>query len=156
MAAPRYSAAERDELRSRASRLLARRMGTREIAEQLDISRELAGYYIRTVRKLWKQQAARDFDLDVARQLEELDEVRREAWGAWAKEPSAGYLAVVLQCARREAELLGLDAPKKIDLEQDIRQWAVANGHDPDLAVQVAMREAKRAAPTGRQLRVVS
>lgn len=44
----------------------------------------------------------------------------------------------VLQVSRRRSELLGLDAPKKIDITTQIREMAIAEGLDPDQAVRDA------------------
>ena len=45
---------------------------------------------------------------------------------------------IVLRIMERRAVYLGLDAPVRIDLEQQIRDGAIAEGLDPDEAVAIA------------------
>ena len=44
-------------------------------------------------------------------------------------------VARLLQVSRRRSDLLGLDAPKKLDITHQIRAMAIAEGLDPDQAV---------------------
>lgn len=44
----------------------------------------------------------------------------------------------LLQISKRRADLMGLDAPKKVDITTQIRDMAIAEGLDPDQAVRDA------------------
>ena len=76
---------------------------------------------------------------DDVRQLEmqRLDRMLESYWPAVLKgDPKAG--GIVIRSMDRRATYLGLDAPVKIDLEQRIRDGAIAEGLDPDEAVEIA------------------
>jgi hypothetical protein len=49
-------------------------------------------------------------------------------------------VSAYLRISKRRAELLGLDAPKKIDISAAIRQMAVDNGLDPEAALRDAQQ----------------
>lgn len=60
------------------------------------------------------------------------------------------FLAVVNQCIERRCALLGLDAPKIIDIEMRIREAARAEGLDEEAAVEEARRLTKQYAIVAR------
>lgn len=100
-----------------------------------------------TVRKdidyaftLLKQSVMQDATDLRALQLERLQQM----FGAIYPAMLAGDTAAantVLGILKREADLLGLDAPKKIDIEGRLRAMAEAEGFDPDQAIEVARTE---------------
>jgi len=61
---------------------------------------------IQSLRDEWRKHAAEEVAERKARILAELDELRRAAWGC-------GDLDVLLKIQKREADLLGLDAPQR-------------------------------------------
>lgn len=94
----------------------------------------------------WQTEAKRDIGEHIARELEKIDEVEREAWAAWRRgigkkqftvtERNEGgkggrsrarveteelngdprYLAILADCRRDRAALLGLNAPKRSEV----------------------------------------
>lgn len=85
------------------------------------------------LERQWQAEALEDTTRLKAKVLAELREARRKAW-------QDGDLKWVLQSLKQECDLLGLNAPTKIDIEQRIRQMAEENGFDPDEAVKEAQR----------------
>lgn len=87
---------------------------------------------IKALEADWKAQALRDTAILKGLRLAELSEVKRLAW---RKED----LATILKAIKQECELLGLDAPIKVDIEADVRAFARARGRDEEEAVRQAM-----------------
>ena len=129
------------------------------------ISRDLAW-----CRQAWTARAVASVEQQLAEELAKIDQLERFYWEAWerSKAPAeettaelvqalearskaairrrqrdgdAAWLAGVQWCIDRRCKLFGLDAPHKIDIEQDIRLWARAEGLDEDAAVAEAERQ---------------
>lgn len=81
----------------------------------------------------WQAEALADTKPIKAELWAELREVRRQAW-------ESGDLTTVLRALKQEAELLGVDAPTKIDLVAYVRELATREGLDPEEAVAMAER----------------
>jgi len=95
------------------------------------------------LQRAWQATAAADTAAHQAALLAELREARREAWQEKA-------LELVLRGLKQEAELLGLNAPKQVDLTVRIEALAIALGIDPKQAVldaETYLAELQRAAP---------
>ena len=106
-------AARIDHRREIVGRLRVRGLTEREIREELDKLPEYAGTSAGTVhndivaaRQLWRAHAAQDIGDHAARQLAELDEVRRAAW-------KAGDYDGVRRALETEAKIIGTNAPEK-------------------------------------------
>ena len=103
-----------DQRRTIVARLVLRGMTQREIVESL--ARQLTNgdgnpwslatvnRDIKAIRKDWRKEARRDYDIHVAHMLAEYREVRRQAW------VNKDY-DLVLKVCDRECKLLGLDKP---------------------------------------------
>lgn len=89
----------------------------------------------RGLEKLVQQPAEEYLKLSLLR----LDDARRALWWKVQAGDVPAILAL-LKIEEREAKLLGLDAPAKIDIEHRIRQIAEEAGLDPEEAVQEAQR----------------
>lgn len=83
------------------------------------------------LRRQWGRDSSVDTGTHAAEVLAELREVRRQAW-------EAGDLTIVLRALKQECELLGLDAPTRVDFTALIRLDAERAGLDPDEMVQLA------------------
>lgn len=97
---------------------------------------------IQHLTERWQAEALRDISAVKAEQLAKLDEMEREAWAAWHRgigrkqirtSKTGGkdgdsttlrtevlngdprYLALVMDCQQRRAQLLGMDAPKRLE-----------------------------------------
>lgn len=111
---PRVREAARiDKRRELVGRLRVRGMTEREIQAQLEVTSEYAGISkttihndILAIRSQWRAHAAQDIGDHVARQLAELDEVRRAAW-------KAGDYDGVRRALETEAKIIGTNAPEK-------------------------------------------
>lgn len=80
---------------------------------------------------IWQRSAQASTEARVAAQLAEYAAVRAAAW-------EAGDFNVIIRALKQEAELLGLNAPTKMDIELRIRQHARSLGFDEDEAVREA------------------
>lgn len=85
------------------------------------------------LKREWQALAAADTAEHQASLLAELREARREAWQEKA-------LEVVLRGIKLEADLLGLNAPKQIDLTLRVKALAAALGIDEAQALAEAER----------------
>ena len=72
-----------------------------------------------------------------ALELSRLDRLQMAIWDA-AVAGDVKRIKMVLDIMARRAQLLGLDAPVMVDIEQRVRDMAVAEGLDPDEAVEIA------------------
>jgi hypothetical protein len=100
--------------------------------------------------KWWREQWRKEATADIAKLqgavLAQIREVQRQGW------LHSDY-SLVLKALGQERELLGLDAPTKIDIEHTIRQIALAEGLDPDEAVREAQRIINASAGRPRRAR---
>lgn len=131
--------------RARVAELRLRRFSTRAIAAQLADEQILnpeteepwshvtVAEDLKALTAQWRRDALGDTAPIKAELWAELREVRRQAWEAkdWP---------TVLRALKQEAELLGLDAPLKVDLEAHVRFLALREGLDPEEAVEEARR----------------
>ena len=92
---------------------------------------------LKHLREEWREEAVGDIASVKGAHLAELREARRAAW-------EAGDLCAVLRGLGQEAGLLGLDAPKREQVERLVRQEleaamaALEAGLEPDEFVKVA------------------
>jgi hypothetical protein len=95
---------------------------------------------------------------DLARMLEavRLDQVIRALWPSIVGtvvdgvhvDPPFNEMATAInrfvQVSKRRADMLGLDAPVRIDFETEVREWAREEGLDEEQAVRDAERHLRR------------
>lgn len=132
-----------EERRTHVARYRLQRLSVREIAERLAVDglrnpttsqpwdHATVHRDCRALALEWRRDALADTARRTGEVLAELREVRRQAW-------AAGDLNVVLRALKQEAELLGLDAPTRVDFTALIRLDAERAGLDPDEMVRVA------------------
>jgi hypothetical protein len=83
------------------------------------ISRQIVGLDIDRLKKRWIAAALESFGLAQARALRKLEEVEREAWRLQERTKLTGNgdgLKKVLEVHDRVSRLLGLDAPKRMEM----------------------------------------
>lgn len=71
---------------------------------------------LKAITAEWRARAAASIDQLKSEQLAELREVKRRAW-------ADGDLANLLRALKQEAEIAGIDAPKKVEIN-DLREKA--------------------------------
>src|SRR5688572_18434627 len=111
-----------DERRAKVSDLYCRGCRQWEIAAQLGVSADTIAGDLKHIRETWKAAGVRDMTATREAELAKLDTIEREAWNAWENEHDPRFLEKVLQCIKRRAELLGLDAPTKQQIFGDTDQ----------------------------------
>jgi hypothetical protein len=84
-------------------------------------------------REQWRKDVLADTAKVQGAVLAQIREVQHQAW-------LRNNYNLLLKALQQERELLGLDAPTKVDIEHTIRQMAEAEGLDPDEAVKEAER----------------
>lgn len=72
-----------------------------------------------------------------AMEVARLDQLMQAHWQQ-ALDGDIKHTTIVLDIMRRRANLLGLDAPKRIDISSMVRQVALEHGLDPEQAVKDA------------------
>ncbi len=139
--------ADRDAAVERGWQAFAIRKGGhsyKAIAAQLGVNERTVRRDIRRVLDDLNARALGQAELYQRMQLERINDMWKGVWPAILR----GDLEAVrtgLRIMEREAKLLGLDAPTKIDIEQRIRIMAEREGFDPDEAVIEAKRWLKEA-----------
>lgn len=88
----------------------------------------------RDVAKMLKEYATEPADSVRNAEVARLDRLMLACWQS-ALKGNTKSIDTVLQIMGRRAALLGLDAPRKVDITTWIRELAVAEGLDPDQAV---------------------
>ena len=117
--------------------LYKRGMTMRATAEELNCTESQVGNdirsYIDELRRMGLQSAAQYRQV----QLERIQDSVRAIWPMVL----AGRMEAIntlIKLMEREARLLGLDAPTKVDLTAKIRALAEAEGQNPDEALDIA------------------
>lgn len=110
-------------------------MSYRNIGSELNVSHQTAFTDVLAVmeeiREETRKEARHYRDLDLKR----LDELQGAAWPK-AIEGNQQAILNVMRIMERRAKLLGIDAPIKVDIEGQIRAFALKQGIDPDRAVE--------------------
>ncbi len=134
------------ERRCQVARLHAQGKSGREIALAVGVSASTASRDLDYIREQWRTQATADMAGRVNAELAVLDEVARQAWEGWHRsigrhvrkverigrtdgkaaasvetvsEELAGaveFLNTIVKCSERRAKILGLDAPKQLNV----------------------------------------
>jgi hypothetical protein len=117
-------------------------MRYQDIATELGVNLKTANRYVREGLDRFLAEEIRSSD--VARRLH-VERLRALLAAQWPKAMTGDVnaSATCLKIIEREARLLGLDAPARIDVTARIRQMAVEEGLDPDEAVEEAQRIVK-------------
>ena len=125
--------------RRRADAYALHLMGThyRAIAVTIGVSHTQA---IRDVRAAIAASLAKGKQAVEAARRRQLDRLREIIFYQWERLTQGDAVAArtILRCLEREAKLLGLDAPAKVNIEASIRAMAVAEGFDPDECMRTA------------------
>jgi IS30 family transposase len=142
----RAKQAEIDERREQIERLLLERVSVRGIAELTTVPRSTVGRDIVAIRDEWRRERIAAIDRATDEELQRINALEKAYWRL-ASEPDAKTLDVnfqaltaVIKLMERRSRLLGLDAPKRIDIEARVRAWARENELDEDEVVREAMR----------------
>jgi len=113
---------------------------TIEIAQELDLTvRTINSHISQAVKDM---DATRYLESEVQISLNQLDTMWQWSmpmarYGDDGK-PDRSWTETLLKIQESKRKLLGLDAPKKVDVTLGVRQWAEDNGFDPDDVAMVA------------------
>lgn len=130
---------------ARVAELRLERLTHREIAERLAAEGSLnpdtgepwthvtIGADCRALTRVWQSEALGDTKPLKAELWAEIRRARKIAW-------EQRDLLAIGRLLKQEAELLGLDAPLKVDLAAYVRELAAREGLDPEEAVATAER----------------
>lgn len=170
---------KREKALEETERLHLRGYSQNAIAKKLGVSQSQVNYDIKKVRERYKEEALEHHAVYVREKINQLRAVAQEAWEGWERskkqaleireeEGTTGeggwsktsktkkrvsgaceYLRTILDCLKQEAELLGLEAPKRVDANMNVINWdALASEIDnsPDL-IEVKLNEALNGIP---------
>lgn len=127
-----------DRRREVADRLL-RCMSLRQIARDIGTSLATVQRDVVAVRAEWRAQRLAAMDQRGAEDLARVNEVMKAIWPrVVAGEPA--MIDRFLALLRYRADVLGLNATTKVDIEVHIREMAEREGLDPEEAVRDAVR----------------
>ncbi len=110
-----------------------------EIKTELDINETTFRNAMAEVRRRWQERQLSNMEDWIDQELARLAELEKELWPLVRSGALRAFDSMVL-IIRERAKLLGLNAPKKVDITVRIRQMAIENGMDPDEAVREADR----------------
>lgn len=111
-----------------------------EIAEHLGITQQAVSKHLVSIQKEWAESAKADINKAKAEQLAVIDRTERKFCEGWERSLSDGrdgnpkFLVGILQCVSKRCDILGLDAPTKVESE------TLTNGE----GLVGLLREAKR------------
>lgn len=126
--------------RQRVTELYLKGWSQAAIAIDLNVSQSTVSEDVKYVRRKWEQSAIRNFDELRTRELQKLDFIEREAWGAWerSQKPAQSatvtgeghgqqtrksmknqigdprYMDLVSKCISHRRAITGLDAPLQV------------------------------------------
>jgi len=126
-----------DVRRAQALQLRAAGASYRDIAAAMGCSVAVAHKLTTQALETWAREP---LDAVLAMENERLDQLLRAFWPA-ATAGDVEAAALVLRILERRARMLGLDAPKRIDVSAIVARWAADEGLDPGdvLAVTVPL-----------------
>jgi predicted transcriptional regulator len=144
---------ETEKLRNDIASLYLQGVEQVEIGKKFEITQQAVSYHLKKIRKKWLESALRDFDELKSQELAKIDNLEREYWDAWIRsqedkemeEESMGkdgetfkkrregqvgdprFLVGVEWCINKRCEILGIDAPTKIEGSLEIVQKGYVN-----------------------------
>lgn len=125
--------------RTKVSAAILSHMTQREASDELDIPLATINRDMKAVRVEWQAIRVAAADSATAEDLQRLAAAEKAIWPAVEK-GDVTAIDRLLRIMERRAKLLGLDAPKRIDITERLRAIASENGLDPDEAVREAAR----------------
>jgi hypothetical protein len=119
---------ERERDREEIARLDRMGLTQRQIGQQLGLSQQLVCYDLRRIRDRYLKAQLVERRAKVAEKMEELRDIKAEAWRAWdesrgAGKPNLECLRTVLSCVQQERELLSLDSVRRVEDTQPALDW---------------------------------
>jgi len=135
--------------REAVARHMLRGLSLREIQDKLATADKILNpdtkepYSVETIRsdqaaikRLWASSTKASVETHRARQLAELGEIKREAWGA-------GNHGLVLQALSQESKLTDTAAPLRINVSLVSDWWAAVErmGHNPESVLKAMIQE---------------
>ena len=110
-------------------------MSYRKIGVELKVSYATAFRDVAAVMEELKEETRVEARNYREIELKRLDQLQA---GSWSFAVAGDQKAVlnVMRIMERRAKLLGIDAPIKVDIEGQIREFAIKQGIDPDRAVE--------------------
>lgn len=134
------------ERRARVARLRSRKLTMREIGVALGISAATVYRDLRAIDEDWRREATTDLAAIRARELAELRDMEYQAATASAnsgsEEAKIRWLGERRQIKARIAALMGLDAPKAITAEVDLKEGGLTAQERRALAANIAAMHA--------------
>lgn len=100
------------ERRARVAELYRQKMPQAKIAKKLNVAVGTVNKDIQAIRSDWRASAVDDIDERIQEQLRRTEKLY-EALQSGISKGSARHVEVALQVLKRQAELVGMDAPKK-------------------------------------------
>ena len=132
-------------LRARRREFLERRMAGYSIV-QIAEDMGYAPYYVSRQLRIATRlvDATSELEEQVRLDLGRLEMLFQKCWRFAAphepEPPDLDFVAICLKILERKSKLLGLDAPKRIDVRALVLAWAEREGLDPDDVVDAANR----------------
>ena len=77
--------ADRDARLQEVARLYLKGRYQSEIATELGVSQQQVSYDLKSIQKLWRESAVRDFDSHQSEELKKIDHLERTYWDGWSR-----------------------------------------------------------------------
>lgn len=115
----------------------------RDIAAELDVSHDTIAKDIQTTLAQYAKISEKEAEEIRFVHVERIQAAVKAIWQSVGK-GNLKAIHTLIRLMEREAKLLGLDAPTKVDLEHRVRRMADEMGLDPEAAVREAEKVIKR------------
>jgi hypothetical protein len=119
MPARKRTGTQRDHDRATIARMYLKGATQAEIGATLGVSQQQISHDLAQIRAAWAASAVADLDQAKTEQLARLDLLERTYWASFHRSDAPGdprYLAGVERTIEQRCRILGLYAPKQIDL----------------------------------------
>lgn len=128
MAAPKFNRKEKEKQLMVVAEMWGQRMKYKEIAEAIkeefgiSLSIPQISYDVKKIKKRWFEATVDAYEARVMNEVKVLSEVEEMARERLSREGEGGapLMNTIISCSGSRADLLGLKAPKKIDLEGNL------------------------------------
>lgn len=126
------------------AKLYASGMSGAQIARRLKVAEHLVGADLANIKSDWSRRKFQDVDAVLGAELGKLDIVEQAMMARLLKQDGFGIdvraAAVLVKLMERRAKLIGLDAPKTVDITGLLESMALAAGVSMEL-MQTAAHE---------------
>jgi len=88
-----------------------------EIADIIGCHRSQISRYMKIITERWKEETTVNIELSRRLEVERINSLEDLARSEWTETGQSKWIRIILQCIKMRIKILGLDAPKKLEIE---------------------------------------